>query len=460
MKQEIPVIRGQKYQIKISSLGHSGEGVGRYKDFTVFVPCALPGEEVEVYIEQVKKTYAKGKLTKIITPSNNRVEPKCPIYIECGGCQLQHLDYQGQLQVKTQQVIDAIQRIGKQDAIIHDTIGAEEPWFYRNKMQFPVGKRNDDVIIGCYAQGTHRIIDTPNCLIQKQENNKIVQAVKKVLTELKIPPYDEKSGKGVIRHVIGRVGSASGEVMVVLVINGTHLHKKEHLVTALRLEIPKLVCIAQNINTANTNVIMGHKTEVLWGKETITDKIGDFEFNISAKSFFQVNTKQAEVLYKKALEYADLQGNETVIDAYCGTGTISLFLAQKAKKVYGIEMVKPAVINAKENAKNNNVKNVEFIIGDTVEVMPKLYKEGIKPDVIVVDPPRAGCEKSVLETFAQMNPNKIVYVSCNPASLARDIANLAEHNYQAIQIQPVDMFSQTSHVESIALLRRKISENP
>ena len=354
MKQEIPVIRGQKYQINISSLGHSGEGVGRYKDFTIFVPCALPDETVEVYIEQVKKTYAKGKLTKIITASPNRVEPKCPIYLECGGCQLQHLDYQGQLQVKTQQVKDAIQRIGKQDTIIYDTIGAEDPWFYRNKMQFPVGKKNDDVIIGCYAQGTHRIIDTPNCLIQKQENNKIVQAVKKVLAELKIPPYDEKIGKGVIRHVIGRVGVASGEVMVVLVINGTHLHKKEHLVTALRLEIPKLVSIAQNINTANTNVIMGPRTEVLWGRETITDKIGEFEFNISAKSFFQVNTKQAEVLYNKALEYADLQGNETVIDAYCGTGTISLFLAQKANKVYGIERITPAIINAKENAKNNN----------------------------------------------------------------------------------------------------------
>ena len=455
MKQEIPVIRGQKYQINISSLGHSGEGVGRYKDFTIFVPCALPDETVEVYIEQVKKTYAKGKLTKIITASPNRVEPKCPIYLECGGCQLQHLDYQGQLQVKTQQVKDAIQRIGKQDTIIYDTIGAEDPWFYRNKMQFPVGKKNDDVIIGCYAQGTHRIIDTPNCLIQKQENNKIVQAVKKVLAELKIPPYDEKIGKGVIRHVIGRVGVASGEVMVVLVINGTHLHKKEHLVTALRLEIPKLVSIAQNINTANTNVIMGPRTEVLWGRETITDKIGEFEFNISAKSFFQVNTKQAEVLYNKALEYADLQGNETVIDAYCGTGTISLFLAQKAKKVYGIEMIKPAVINAKENAKNNNIKNVEFIIGDTVEVMPKLYQEGVKPDVIVVDPPRAGCEKSVLETFAKMQPSKIVYVSCNPASLARDIAILAEHNYQALKIQPVDMFSQTSHVETVTLLQRK-----
>lgn len=455
MKIEIPVIRGQKYIVDIVSMGHSCEGVGKYKDFTVFIPFALVGEQVEVVITEVKKSYAKGKMLNIVKASPDRVEPKCDIYDQCGGCQIQHLNYEAQLKVKQQQVIDAIERIGKQEnVVIHPTIGAENPWNYRNKMQFPIARKGNDVVIGCYAQGTHAVIDTENCLIQNEANNTIANAVRGVIRRLNISTYDEKTGRGVLRHVVGRVGT-NGEVMVVLVTSTDVLPKQEKIIAELRSNIPGLVSIMQNINMQNTNVIMGKRTLNLWGKLTITDTLGDFTFNISARSFFQVNTKQAEVLYNKAVEYAQLTGKETVIDTYCGTGTITLFLAKKAKKVYGIEIVEAAIKDANKNAENNNITNTEFLVGDATDVMPELYKLGIRPDVIVVDPPRAGCDKAVLENFAHMTPKRIVYVSCNPASLARDIAILSEFGFVAKEIQPVDMFSETSHVECVALLEKK-----
>ena len=456
LKVQIPVVRGKKYSVNIVSMGHSGEGVGKYQDFTVFVPYALVGETVEVQITEVKKNYAKGRLCIIEVASPNRIEPQCAIYDTCGGCQLQHLNYEGQLEVKHQQVVDAVQRIGKQaDVVIHPTLGAEHPWHYRNKMQFPIGRKGNDVIIGCYAQGTHAIVDTENCVIQHEANNLVANAVRGVIRRLNITTYDETTRQGVLRHVIGRVGIASGEIMVVLVTSTEILPKQEKVVEELRRNIPGVVSIIQNINPNHTNVIMGKRTLKLWGKSTIVDKMGEFSFNISARSFFQVNTKQAEVLYNKAVEYANLTGKETVIDAYCGTGTISLFLAKKAKKVYGIEIVEAAVKDAIKNAENNKIENTEFIVGDAIEVLPNLSEKGIQPDVIVVDPPRAGCEKQVLESFANMNPTRIVYVSCNPASLARDIGVLAELGYVAKEIQPVDMFGATSHVECVALLEKK-----
>jgi 23S rRNA (uracil1939-C5)-methyltransferase len=455
LKIEIPVIRGQKYIVDIVSMGHSCEGVGKYKDFTVFIPFALVGEQVEVVITEVKKSYAKGKMLNILKASPDRVEPKCEIYYQCGGCQIQHLNYEAQLKVKHQQVVDAIERIGKQEnVVIHPTLGSENPWNYRNKMQVPVARKDNDVVIGCYAQGSHTVIDTKNCLIQNEANNTIANAVRGVIKRLNIGTYDEKTGRGVLRHVIGRVGG-NGEVMVVLVTSTDVLPKQEKIIAELRNNIPGLVSIMQNINMQDTNVIMGKRTLNLWGKLTITDTLGDFTFNISARSFFQVNTKQAEVLYNKAVEYAQLTGKETVIDTYCGTGTITLFLAKKAKKVYGIEIVEAAIKDANKNAENNNVTNTEFLVGDATDVMPELYKIGVRPDVIVVDPPRAGCEKAVLENFAHLKPKRIVYVSCNPASLARDIAILSEFGYVAKEIQPVDMFSETSHIECVALLEKK-----
>jgi len=455
---DIPVTKGNKYTLDIVSLGHSGEGVGRYKDFTVFVPYALPGEQVEVKITEVKKTYAKGRLLAIGKETSERTQANCPIYFECGGCQLQHLSYETQLNAKRQQVIDAVTRIGKlSDITVHPTLGAANPWYYRNKMQFPVGLVNGEVAIGCFAQGTHTIINTENCLIQHEANNIISRQVREIIAKLGIEPYNEQTGAGIIRHVLGRVGTASGEVMVVLVTATAGLPHKDRIVSELRERIPGLVSIIQNINTKKTNVIMGEKTLTLWGQDTITDRLGSFTFNISARSFFQINTAQAEVLYNKAVEYARLSGQETVIDAYCGTGTITLFLASKAKKVYGIEIVEPAIRDANINAQRNNVGNVEFIVGDAVDIMPRMFKQGIRPDTIVVDPPRAGCHRTVLETFVNMEPDRIVYVSCNPASLARDLAVLAEYDYITREIQPVDMFPQTYHVECVVLLQRKHS---
>jgi len=456
MKHKVPVEKGKAYTIAIQSLGTSGEGVGKVDSFTVFVRGALPGEEVRVQIEDVKKTYASGRLLEIVRKSGDRVEPVCPIYEDCGGCQLQHLDYMAQLKVKRQQVIDAVTRIGKMpDAYVEPTIGAVSPWNYRNKMQFPVGREKGKTIIGCFARGSHRIIDTEDCHIQKQGNNEIVNAVRDVAAELHISVYDEDRHTGVLRHVVGRVGLGD-ELMVCLVTAVEHLPREREFVKLLRAKLPNLVSVQQNIQTYHNNVIMGRETKLLWGKPTILDRIGRLKFHISPRSFFQVNTEQAEVLYRKALEFANLHGGETVIDAYCGTGTISLFLAQKAAKVYGIEIVKPAIEDAKRNARDNHVKNAEFLVGDATRVMPQLYRQGVRPDVIVVDPPRAGCTPIVLKTFAEMNPERIVYVSCNPASLARDLAILAPLGYHPQKIQPVDMFPQTSHVETVCLMSRNI----
>lgn len=455
MKKSIPVIKGKKYIIDIVSMGHSGEGVGRYEDFTVFVQYGIIGETVEVLVTEVKKTYAKGKLVNIIKKSPNRVIPKCDIYYKCGGCQLQHMDYEKQLEVKRQQVVDAIERIGRQqDVLVRETIGMKNPWNYRNKMQFPIKEYKGEIAVGCYAQGTHDVINTEDCLIQKEANNQIANVVRNAVQQLNISVYDEKAKSGVLRHVIGRVGSFSREVMVVLVTNEEIIPKQEEFIEILKENIPGLVSIVQNINSKDTNVIMGDRTKTLWGKDTIADKLGEFSFDISAKSFFQVNTKQAEVLYNKTLEYARLRNKGIVIDAYCGTGTITLFLAQKAEKVYGIEIVEAAIEDARKNAEFNSMENTEFITGDVIDAMEKLYKEGIEPGVIVTDPPRAGCDKAVLETFAKIRTKRIVYVSCNPASLARDIAILAELGYKTKEIQPVDMFCQTSHVECVAIIKR------
>lgn len=452
----VPVKKGSVYTMEISGLGHSGEGVGRIEDFTVFVPAALPGETVTVQMEEVKKTYAKGRLKQIVTAAAERVEPVCPVYAACGGCQMQHLSYAGQLAVKQQQVQAAVQRIGGLANVpVHPVLGAAEPWHYRNKMQLPVGADKGEIVVGCFAQGTHAIISTEHCDIQMAANNQIAVAVRKAVAELGISTYDEKTGTGCMRHVVGRVGTATGEVMAVLVTAERRLPHKEQLIARLRAEIPGLVSIVQNVNPKRTNVIMGDYTETLWGQDTITDKLGEFSFRISARSFFQVNTKQAEVLYGKALAYAALTGKETVIDAYCGTGTISLFLAKQAGHVYGIEIVEPAIRDARKNAIDNGITNAEFIVGDAVDAMPKLYKDGIRPDVVVVDPPRAGCDRVVLETFANMQPQRIVYVSCNPASLARDLAVLAELGYETKEVQPVDLFPQTYHVECVALIERK-----
>lgn len=448
-------IKKEKYIIDIEGLGSNAEGVGRHNGFTVFVPYALPGEQAEVLIHTIKKSYAIGKIIRLIQKSPQRVIPRCGLYYDCGGCQLQHLSYEAQLRAKRQQVIDALERIGGQKNLpVLPTLGMENPWNYRNKMQFPVGKDKNKIILGCFARGSHRIIDTENCYIQKELNNDIANAAREVIQKLGISIYDEDRHTGVLRHIVGRVGK-SGDCMLIFVTATKELRRSKEMINLLRKRLPKLVSVQQNIQTYRNNVIMGRETNLLWGKPAIKDSLGALTFHISPRSFFQVNTAQAEVLYKKALEFASLTGRETVIDAYCGTGTITLFLAQRARKVYGIEIVKPSITDAQKNARDNNIKNAEFIVGDATIVMPQLYKKGIRADIVVVDPPRAGCTPEVLKTFANMHPQRIVYVSCSPATLARDIAILNKYNYHAKKVQPVDMFPMTSHVESVCLLSKK-----
>ena len=453
--QTIPVRKGQTYELQIDRLGMSGEGVGRYDNFTVFVPHALPGETVSVVIEEVKNSYARGRIKQILHESADRVAPLCALYEECGGCQLQHLSYEAQLRAKRAQVVDALTHIGKLPQIpVRETLRAEEPWNYRNKMQFPIGRNSGKIVIGCFAQGSHRIINTENCHIQRAENNDLANAAREIAEQLHIPVYNEDTHKGVLRHIVGRVGR-SNDLMAVIVTATKQLPRAKDFVRMMRERLPNLVSVHQNIQTYRNNVIMGRDTQLLWGRPTIIDSLGRLNFHISPRSFFQVNTRQAERLYEQALAYADLHGTETVIDAYCGTGTITLFLAQKARKVYGIEIVQPAILDARKNARDNHVKNAEFIVGDATVVMPALYKQDIRPDVVVVDPPRSGCTKTVLRTFANMKPQRIVYVSCNPATLARDLAILKELGYLAQEVQPVDLFPQTSHVENVCLLRKQ-----
>lgn len=451
-----PVKQGDNIILQISGLGSNGEGVGKYEGFTVFVQGALPQEEVSAKVKLVKKNYAVAVLQKILKPSAERVEPLCPVYKECGGCQLQHLSYAGQLAYKRQQVQDALNRIGHLEIDVIPVLGASEPWNYRNKMQFPVAVNTEgNLQIGCYAAATHSVVNTETCMIQKAANNDILKTVRKWMQRFGISAYDEKTGKGLVRHVMGRVGVHSGEVMAVLITSAYDIPHRRELVEWLKKYVPGLTSVVQNINKKPTNIIMGNKTRVLYGAENIKDELGALAFNISAQSFFQVNSEQTEKLYNKALEFAALTGSETVVDVYCGTGTISLYLARHARKVYGIEIVAPAIIDAERNAEENNCKNAEFILGDAAVELPKLLMSGVQPDVVVVDPPRAGCEEKVLASICHVKPKRVVYVSCNPASLARDLAYMEQHGYNTLIAQPVDMFPMTNHVETVVLLSRK-----
>lgn len=460
MKQIIPVKQGDNITLTVNGLGSSGEGVGKYEGFTVFVKGALPEEEVRVTITLVKKSYAVGALEEIVKASAERVEPACPVYKECGGCQLQHLSYKGQLECKRQQVQDALTRIGHLNLEALPVLGAAEPWSYRNKMQFPAAADAEGVLqIGCYATATHSVVDTDACMISKEANNAIMKTVRTWMQHYNISAYDEKTGKGLVRHIMGRVGVHSGEVMAVIITSGYDIPHRGVLIEWLKRHVPGLVSVVQNINKKQTNVVMGSKTRVLYGPESIKDSLGSLSFHISAQAFFQVNSEQAEKLYNKALEFAALSGKETVVDVYCGTGTISLYLARHAKQVYGIEIVAPAIENAKKNAEENKCANAEFICGDAAVELPKLLAGGVRPDVVVVDPPRAGCEQKVLAAIAEVQPERVVYVSCNPASLARDLAFMEQHGYKAIVAQPVDMFPMTSHVETVVLLGRKFEKS-
>ncbi|WP_024832247.1 23S rRNA (uracil(1939)-C(5))-methyltransferase RlmD [Ruminiclostridium josui] len=458
MKQPSQNILSQNktYKIDITGLTHEGQGVGKIQGFVVFVDGVLPGENVDIKIVKQTKSYAVGRLVKINRSSKDRVKPFCPVYDKCGGCAVQHMTYQAQLNFKKDTVLQNITRIGGlQDVKVNDTIGMENPYKYRNKVQYPVGCDNGEIKIGFYETRSHNIIDSNLCDIQPDESNKIRDVVRNFCKEAGVTIYDEKTGKGLLRHVMVRKGFKTGEIMVVLVINGDKLIKSDELVKKLLEEFPDIMSIILNINTRNTNIILGDKNVCIYGQKYISDYIGSFRFEISPLSFFQVNPIQTEVLYEKALEYAGLSGNETVFDLYCGIGTISLFLSQKAKRVVGVEVVADAISDAKRNAELNGVSNVEFLVGEAEKVIPDLYAQGVKADVVVVDPPRKGCDQVLLNTLVEMQPQRIVYVSCNPSTLARDLKYLTEQGFEVMEVQPVDMFPWTGHVETICLMSKK-----
>ena len=447
------------YTVAIRDLGVHGEGIGSVDGFTVFVLGALPGETVTAKIILLKKSYALGKLLSIEQESPFRVVPECPVYENCGGCQLSHLTYEGQLDMKYRRVKDVIERIaGESGKLVRPVLPAVHPFAYRNKMAVPAGLVKGEAALGCYRQGSHDIIPVSSCAIQKEENNRLLQFARRFIEKYGISVYDEKTRKGSLRHVMGRVGD-DGKVMVVLVTASETLPEEKRWIEGIQKELPEVISLWHNIQPKPGNTILGAKIRHLWGRETLTASLCGLQFEVSPYSFFQVHKEQAEILYEKALEYADLKGGETVIDAYCGTGTISLCLAKKAKRVIGIEIVKPAIEDAKKNAKKNHMENTEFYAADAGKLMPQLYRQGLVPDVIVMDPVRAGCSEEVLKAAAGMNPKRIVYVSCNPATFARDAKILKSEGYEIKEVQPVDMFPQTMHVEAIVLLSKLDSKN-
>ncbi|WP_339276086.1 23S rRNA (uracil(1939)-C(5))-methyltransferase RlmD [Paenibacillus sp. FSL W8-0426] len=465
----LPVSKNEETVIDIIGMNHDGEGVGHANGYTLFVQGALPGETVRVKVLKTKKQYGYAKLLEIVKASADRIAAPCPIYDQCGGCQLQHMSYAGQLAWKRQLVIDNLQRIGKLDVLVEGdgadnesasgtgirvlpTLGMEDPWRYRNKAQVPMGAVEGGLVGGFYARGSHRIIDMEACLIQHEHNDEVVAKVKEIGSHLGISAYNEETGRGLLRHVVVKKAFRTGEMMLVLVTNGRDIPHRDEWIGSIREALPQVASICQNINKKQTNVIFGDETRVLWGRDVIYDYIGDVQFAISARSFYQVNPVQTEVLYGKTVEYAELTGKETVIDAYCGIGTISLFLAQHADQVYGVEIVPEAIEDARSNARLNDMRNVTFEVGASEDVIPRWKEQGIEADVIVVDPPRKGCDPRLLETILEMKPERVVYVSCNPSTLARDLRVLEDGGYRTLEVQPVDMFPHTVHVESVAVL--------
>ncbi|WP_413405825.1 23S rRNA (uracil(1939)-C(5))-methyltransferase RlmD [Paenibacillus amylolyticus] len=499
----LPVSKNEETVIDIIGMNHDGEGVGRANGYTLFVQGALPGETVRVRVMKTKKQYGYAKLLEIVKASPDRVSAPCPIYDQCGGCQIQHMSYAGQLAWKRQLVVDNLQRIGKLNVMVEDaetlasnvqedasvgeaneakmigsnrirlrlegvmneedteqgirvlpTMGMDEPWRYRNKAQVPIGAAEGGLVGGFYAKGSHRIIDMESCLIQHEHNDEVVAKVKEIGSHFGISAYNEETGRGLLRHVVVKKAFRTGEMMLVLVTNGRDIPYKDEWIGSIREAIPHVASICQNVNKKQTNVIFGDETRVLWGRDVIYDYIGDVQFAISARSFYQVNPVQTEVLYGKTVEYAGLSGKETVIDAYCGIGTISLFLAQHADQVYGVEIVPEAIEDARSNALLNEMRNVKFEVGASEDVIPRWKEQGIEADVIVVDPPRKGCDPRLLETILEMKPERVVYVSCNPSTLARDLRVLEDGGYRTVEVTPVDMFPHTVHVESVAMLVR------
>lgn len=453
--------KNEKIVVAIEDIGVSGEGIGKVDGYTLFVKDALIGDFVEAVVTKAKKNYGYAKMLRVLNPSQCRVPKRCPVARQCGGCQIQELSYEAQLDFKAKKVYGNLERIGGfatefLESVMEPICGMENPFNYRNKAQFPIGTdKEGNIVTGFYAGRTHQIIPNMECALGVSVNQEILKIIVDFMNEYHISAYDETMQRGLVRHVLIRYGFTTKEIMVCLVINGDKIPKSEKLVDKLT-QIEGMTSITYSVNRENTNVIMGKEIGILWGQGYITDYIGDVKYQISPLSFFQVNPVQTEKLYGLALEYAGLEGNETVWDLYCGIGTISLFLAQKAKKVYGVEIIPQAIEDARNNAKINGIENAEFFVGKAEEVLPEQYeKNNVYADVIVVDPPRKGCDETLLRTMVQMAPERIVYVSCDSATLARDLKYLCENGYELKKVKPVDQFPHTVHVETVCLLSRK-----
>ncbi|MEW9050955.1 MAG: 23S rRNA (uracil(1939)-C(5))-methyltransferase RlmD [Neobacillus sp.] len=454
MDQAIKIKEKQTFPLTIKRLGINGEGVGYFKKQVVFVPGALPGEEVVVEATKINPKFAEAKIKKIRIKSPHRVQPPCPYYEQCGGCQLQHLKYDQQLKEKRDIIVQSLERhtklsIDKLD--IRDTLGMEDPWGYRNKSSFQVAGRDGKVLAGLYGMNSHQLIDIDHCAVQHSQTTEAVNAVKKILEDLKIPIYNEKSRKGIIRTIVTRVGVQSGELQVVLITTQKELPKKELIIEEIQKRLPNTKSIVQNINGQKTSLIFGDETNALAGNEFIQETLGDLQFELSARTFFQLNPTQTVKLYNEVKKAAALTGSEKVVDAYCGVGTIGLWLADQAGEVRGMDIIPESIEDAKKNAKRHGFTNTKYVPGKAEEVLPKWVKKGWKPDVVIVDPPRTGLDNQLLQTILQVQPEKLIYVSCNPSTLAKDIQTLSS-KYEVKYIQPVDMFPQTAHVECISQL--------
>jgi len=446
---------GQIKEVNIIDINHMGQGVTRIDDFVVFINNAIEGDLVEIEIIEVKKNFAVGKLLKIIKKSENRINAPCQYFSQCGGCQLMYIDYKAQLEYKKNRVLNELRRafVNTESIIVNDTIGMEEPFRYRNKTAFSVIKKNNKIIVGPYEQGTYNTVNINSCMLQTKEADEVVNILKNLLIKYKVEPYDKRTRRGTIRNIVLR-SNKQNEIMLILVTSSEIFPNKDLIVKELTTQVKEIKTVVQNINSRNTNLIMGYKNIVLFGNGTINDTVGELTFTISPDTFFQINQIQTEKIYEKVIEYANLNKDDICFDIYSGIGTISLIVAKYVKKVYGVEIVEQSIINARENAKLNKIENAEFLIGKAEEVLLMLYKKGINADVIIVDPPRKGCEKEVIDTIISMASKKVVYVSCNPSTLSRDIKLLENGGYKLKEVQPVDQFPWSTHVETVSFLTR------
>ncbi|WP_214480580.1 23S rRNA (uracil(1939)-C(5))-methyltransferase RlmD [Bacillus sp. SM2101] len=450
----ITLTKGQQFPLTIKRLGINGEGVGYFKKQVVFVPGALPGEEILAEASVIHSKYAEAIIRRIRIKSPHRVKAPCPLYVKCGGCQLMHLDYNEQLKQKRDIVVQAFERYGKvpvEKIQIKETIGMEDPWNYRNKSQFQLGMQKQNVIAGLYGLNSHQLVSINNCMIQHEATTKVTNVIKRILQDMQIPIYNEKSRSGDIRTIVTRVGFKTEEVQVVLVTRTDKLPRKEHLIKEITNRLPEVKSIMQNINGQKTSLIFGEKTVHIHGNEVIQETLGDLSFELSARTFFQLNPIQTVKLYEEVKKAAALSGKEKIVDAYCGVGTIGLWLAEGAAEIRGMDVIAESIEDANKNAKKHGYKNATYVQGKAEELLPKWVKEGWKPDTIVVDPPRSGCDDELLQTIQKVKPKKVIYVSCNPSTLAKDIEKL-NRLYKIKYIQPVDMFPHTGHVEAVAVL--------